>query len=67
MQYAAGYGRPEIAKMLLDAQTDVNAVNADKQTPADVAEVNGEASMIAMLMERGGKKFDKANNALFIN
>lgn len=37
LHYAAGYGRPAIARMLLDAGADKTAQNNTGKTPLDLA------------------------------
>ena len=50
----AGYGRKEVAELLLEAGADAGARNADGQRPVDVAEVNREMHMVAYLRARAG-------------
>lgn len=39
---SAGYGRLDLLKLLLQRGADTGAANKQKQTPADVARLNGE-------------------------
>ncbi|PNW72290.1 hypothetical protein CHLRE_16g674300v5 [Chlamydomonas reinhardtii] len=52
MHYAAGYGRMAIAKALLGAGAELSAQNDAKQTPADVAKLNGEKEMVKFLNDK---------------
>ena len=38
----AGYGRKEVAELLIAAGAKLDAVNGEKQTPLDVAKLNRE-------------------------
>jgi len=48
----AGYGRREVAALLLKAGADLAAVNEAKQKPLDVAKLNGEKKMVEWLREQ---------------
>jgi hypothetical protein len=47
-----GYGRREVAGMLLDAGADIRAANGAGQKPVDVAKLNGEKKMVEWLREK---------------
>ena len=42
LHYAAGYGRKEVAELLLASGAAMDATNKAGQKPQDVAKVNGE-------------------------
>lgn len=42
--HTAGYGRQEVAQLLISAGAKMDAINATKQTPLDVAKLNREVS-----------------------
>lgn len=48
-----GYGRREVAGLLLAAGADLKASNQAGQQPVDVAKLNGEKRMVEFLKERG--------------
>lgn len=49
LHYAAGYGQVEAVKLLLEKGIDKEAKNDEEKTALDVAELNEEASVIALL------------------
>ena len=59
--WLAGYGRKEVAELLLKRNARIDVRNADKQTPAGVANLNREVHMVAYLADfsekQGGIKF----------
>jgi|LauGreDrversion2_5_1035112.scaffolds.fasta_scaffold63613_2 ankyrin repeat protein len=40
-----GYGRQEVAELLINAGAKLDALNSDKQTPLDAAKVNREVRL----------------------
>jgi len=63
---SAGYGRKEVAEVLLEAGADAAAQNGDGQRPVDVAEVNREMHMVAFLRARAGANDDVPVAAKFL-
>ncbi len=53
LHVAAGYGRVEIARMLIDAGANVNVQDADGLTPLHVAALNGRVEIVRMLIDAG--------------
>jgi len=49
LHYAAGYGQAESVKLLLDSGADKEAKNADDKTAYEVAELNEQADVMALL------------------
>eukprot|EP00983_Pelagomonas_calceolata_P080432 1155146-Pelagomonas_calceolata.AAC.6 len=56
LHYAAGYGRKEIAELLLDAGADLVALNNNQQKPVDAARTNNEKGMVQYLEGLEAKK-----------
>ena len=52
---AAGYGRKDVAQMLLDKGADIQARNQQGQLPIDAATVNREMHMVSFLDRKAGK------------
>ena len=50
---AAIHGQLEIARMLLDAGAEVDALDSDASTPLHDAALRGHAEVVALLLERG--------------
>lgn len=55
MHGAAGFGRKEMAKWLLDHGGDINAQGYEGKTPLALAEDNGQSEMAAWLKEHGAE------------
>ncbi len=45
----AGYGRKQVAEMLLKAGSDIHCKNKDAQTPLDAAKINKEQQLVELL------------------
>jgi len=53
LHYAAGYGRKELFQLLLTAGVSANQANSQGQTPLNVAFLNNEDEMMAILQRQG--------------
>lgn len=49
LHYAAGYGQADIVKLLLDHKADVSAKNEEGKTAKEVAELNEQKAVVALL------------------
>lgn len=50
LHFAAAHGSEEVAKALITAGADVRAVNADSQTPLDIAKLHKHEKLIELLI-----------------
>ncbi|KAJ9527442.1 hypothetical protein QJQ45_025723 [Haematococcus lacustris] len=60
LHYAAGYGQAESCKMLLDSGADKSALNADGKTALEVAQLNEQEDVVAVLSGTAQPKEVKA-------
>ena len=49
LHYAAGYGRADVCKFLVDAGASVTLRNQDGKSPLDVAKLNDQDDVVAAL------------------
>ena len=49
LHYAAGYGRADIVKLLVDAGASVTLRNLDGKSPLDVAKLNEQDDVVSAL------------------
>lgn len=61
---AAWWGRPEMAKILIDAGANVNAVDKDRSTPLHEAVRMGKIRVARLLLERGANLDAKDNKGV---
>jgi ankyrin repeat protein len=59
---AAFWGRSEIARLLIDAGADVNALNDEKSTPLHNAARAANVKMARLLLEKGAKPDARDND-----
>ena len=57
----AGYGRKQVAEMLLEAGSDVHCKNKDGQTPLDAAKINREMQLVDLLEDWISKHSSSSN------
>ena len=49
LHYAAGYGRADVVKLLVDAGASVTLRNLDGKSPLDVAKLNDQEDVVQAL------------------
>ena len=62
LHYAAELGLADIATALLDAGSDVNAVDADGRTPLMLATISGHEDVAQLMMQRAGCDVNVVDN-----
>ena len=59
LHIAANFGRPDAARILLQAGTDVNRRTLKGETPLDIALRNGEGGVAQLLRAAGGRTAER--------